>query len=79
MEQEGRVNEEGINHLQNMSVRQSRIFKGDTRFYVQTANGWVVRGPFDKRDDARAALELIREQAWEEHDEELAELEEGAA
>lgn len=64
------MNRDGITHLEGMRVAQSRIAQGDVRWFVQTANGWVVRGPFDKRDDAHDALGEIRRLAWEEHEEE---------
>lgn len=73
------MNQEGLNYLDNLSVRQSRIHKGDVRWFVQSANGWVIRGPKDTRGEAQAELDEIRQLAWEEHEEEMAELREGSA
>ena len=66
------MNEEGLTHLENMTTKQARVHLGDVRWYVTTANNWVVRVPFDKRDEAKDALAEIRKQAFEEHDEDVA-------
>jgi hypothetical protein len=56
-----------------MTTKQARIHLGDVRWFVTSANGWVVRGPFDTREQVKDALADIRRLAYEEHDEELAE------
>ena len=48
-------------HLANMRVAQAKIDEGDTKFYVTTANGHVVKGPFLERSEAEAELERLRQ------------------
>jgi len=52
-----------LNHVANMKVAQAKIDAGDIRWYVTTANGYVVRGPFEKRSLAETNLKMIREWA----------------
>jgi hypothetical protein len=53
-------------HLDAMRVAQSRIHKGDCRFYVQTANGHVVAGPYSERAWAEEKLDEMRAGVLEE-------------
>lgn len=53
-------------HTDNMRVAQAHIHDGDARYYVQTANGYVVRGPFPTRETAEVALDNLRERVREE-------------
>jgi hypothetical protein len=66
------VNPDSLAYLENMRVAQSRIYVGDVRWFVTSANGWVVRGPFETRAEAQDALDTIRELAFEEDAEDVA-------
>lgn len=59
-------------HAENMRVAQSRIHAGDARYYIETANGYVVRGPFlagpEGREQAEQALEQRRQWAQENYE-----------
>ena len=49
-----------------MQVRQSRIYHGDTKFYIETANGFIVSEGFDSRGEAEAELADRHEQVERE-------------
>lgn len=59
-----------LQHVENMTVRQSRIHEGNTHWYIETANGYIVRGPYRERAQAEGALAQVRERAREELEEE---------
>lgn len=53
-------------HVNAMQVRQAKIHLGDARYYVVTANGFVVRGPYERRKKAERSLEDLRRGVAEE-------------
>lgn len=53
-------------HTDAMRVSQAQIHAGDARYYIVTANGFVVRGPFPTRETAEVALENLRNRVAEE-------------
>ena len=61
-----------LQHVEAMRVGQTKIHLGDPRWYVQTANNWVVRGPYEDKDEAVRNLQEIRDYAYEEAREEAA-------
>lgn len=52
-----------LQHVENMVVRQAEIDKGDTRWYVTTANGFKISDGFVARGDAELHLAWRRHQA----------------
>ena len=50
----------------NLRVGQTRIYLGDTRWFVINHAEWIVKGPFNERAEAEAALERLREKQREE-------------
>ena len=62
-----------LNHVANMRVAQAKIWAGDTRWYVVTANGYIVRGPHPERAESERHLTEIRQFAYDEAREEAPE------
>lgn len=52
--------------VENLRTAQSRIYHGDVNWYVTNASGWVIRGPYETREEAREQLKDIQETAWAE-------------